>query len=80
MMQEEGTFPRLVELIQIYGKSGDLDLHKLLLELMYEMSRIQRLTWEDLSTAISLQHVEMEANTEAQLRWTTPLSTRFSQS
>ena len=58
MMQQEGTFPRLVELIQIYGKVGDLELHRLLLELMYEMSRIQRLTWEDLSMAISSQHTK----------------------
>lgn len=53
MMQEEGAFPRLVELIKVHGKSGDMELHRLLLELMYEMSRIQTLTWEDLSTETS---------------------------
>lgn len=64
MMQEEGAFPRLVELIQIHGKAGgDAELHRLLLELLYEMSRIQRLTWEDLSiTPLSLPKKEMQAD------------------
>lgn len=48
MMQEEGAFSRLVELIQTWGNGEQVELHRLLLELMYEMSRIQRLTWEDL--------------------------------
>jgi len=47
MMQIEGTFPRLVELIAEWG-TKDEQLHRLLLDLLYEMSRIQRLTWEDL--------------------------------
>lgn len=51
MMQEEGTFPRLIELIQSHGSNEsdmDRDLHRLLLELLYAMSRLQRLTFEDL--------------------------------
>ena len=54
MMNEEGTFPRLVELIQSM-KDGDVFLHRMLLELLYEMSRIQRLRFEDLSGYISLR-------------------------
>jgi hypothetical protein len=48
MMQQEGVFPRLVELIGEWG-GEDETLHRMLLDLMYESSRIQRLTWEDLS-------------------------------
>ena len=48
MMNEEGVFIRLVELIQ-ERKDDDAGLHRLLLELLYEMSRIQRLRLEDLS-------------------------------
>lgn len=52
MMQAEGAFPRLVELIQTPGVQEDTRLHQMLLELMYESSRIQRLSWADLSTFI----------------------------
>jgi hypothetical protein len=49
-MNEEGCFPRLVELIK--GERGkeemDARLHRLLLELLYEMSRMQRLSYGDL--------------------------------
>lgn len=48
MMKEEGGFPRLLELI-LERKDDDAGLHRLLLELLYEMSRIQRLRMEDLS-------------------------------
>ena len=48
MMNEEGVFPRLVELIQ-EEKDDDTGLHRMLLQLLYEMSRIQRLRTEDLS-------------------------------
>ena len=48
MMNEEGIFLRLLELIQSI-KDGDFGLHRMLLELLYEMSRIQRLRIEDLS-------------------------------
>lgn len=45
MMNTEGCFPKLVELI----KGGqDERLHRSLLELLYEMSRMQRLSQEDL--------------------------------
>ncbi|OCL14078.1 hypothetical protein AOQ84DRAFT_331674 [Glonium stellatum] len=50
MMKTEGAFPRLVELIQKNDIQEEPRLHRLLLDLMYEMSRIQRLSWEDLSS------------------------------
>ncbi|KAL8775001.1 MAG: hypothetical protein Q9209_000480 [Squamulea sp. 1 TL-2023] len=48
MMNDEGIFLRLVELIH-ERKDDDAGLHKMLLELLYEMSRIQRLKIQDLS-------------------------------
>lgn len=47
MMQAEGAFPYLVQLVQ-GNKDDDIGLHRLLLQLLCEMSRIQRLSWEDL--------------------------------
>ncbi|RDW67893.1 hypothetical protein BP6252_09289 [Coleophoma cylindrospora] len=47
MMNNEGSFPRLIEMIKL-GKRDDGKLHRLLLELLYEMSRMQRLSTEDL--------------------------------
>ncbi len=46
MMNREGSFTRLLELIK-EGKKSDGKLHRLLLELMYEMCRMQRLSAED---------------------------------
>ncbi|KAF7182209.1 hypothetical protein CNMCM7691_001688 [Aspergillus felis] len=51
MMNEEGTFPRLLELLQVYKiKDGENQaaLHRMLMDLLYEMSRIQRIRIEDL--------------------------------
>jgi hypothetical protein len=51
VMNEEGSFPRLLELLQVQNKKrGDDEagLHRLLMDLMYEMSRIQRIKIEDL--------------------------------
>ncbi|KAH3910734.1 hypothetical protein HBI56_188970 [Parastagonospora nodorum] len=47
MMHAESTFPRLVELVQMDAVQEDTSLHQLLLELLYESSRGQRLTWDD---------------------------------
>ncbi|KAF7943271.1 hypothetical protein EAE96_011201 [Botrytis aclada] len=47
MMNKEGCFPRLLELVK-KGNREDPTLHRLLLELLYEMSRMQRLSFEDL--------------------------------
>jgi hypothetical protein len=46
-MNSESCFSRLVELIK-EGKKDDARLHRLLLELLYDMSRLQRLSIEDL--------------------------------
>lgn len=48
MMNEKEGFPRLLELIQ-EEKDDGAGLHRLVLELLYEMSRIQRLRIDDLS-------------------------------
>lgn len=47
MMHTEGSFPRLVELVQLESVQEDPQLHQMLLELLYESSRVQRLIWED---------------------------------
>ncbi|WPG97929.1 Hypothetical protein R9X50_00071200 [Acrodontium crateriforme] len=49
LMQKEGAFPRLVDLIR-QKRDDDVGLHRLVLELAFEMSRIQRLSRDDLST------------------------------
>ncbi|KAK2610321.1 hypothetical protein N8I77_003764 [Diaporthe amygdali] len=46
-MIDEGCFPKLVELIKS-RRDDDRRLHRLLLELMYEMGRIERLRVDDL--------------------------------
>lgn len=46
-MIDEGCFPKLVELIKS-RRDDDRRLHRLLLELMYEMARIERLRVDDL--------------------------------
>ncbi|KAK7745990.1 pre-rRNA processing [Cytospora paraplurivora] len=46
-MIDEGCFPKLVELIN-GRREDDRRLHRLLLELMYEMARIERLRVDDL--------------------------------
>jgi hypothetical protein len=51
MMNEEGAFARLLELIQALRREemdGGAGLHRLLMDLLYEMSRIQRVKIEDL--------------------------------
>lgn len=51
-MNEEGLFPRLLELLQARNRKEKEEvpagLHRLLMDLMYEMSRIQRVKIEDL--------------------------------
>ncbi|KAE8136751.1 hypothetical protein BDV38DRAFT_249077 [Aspergillus pseudotamarii] len=53
MMNEEGAFPRLLELLQAQNRKKDVEgdgtgLHRLFMDLIYEMSRIQRIKIEDL--------------------------------
>ena len=52
MMRAEGAFPRLVELVRDHP-SDDAMIHRLLLELLFEMSRIQRLDRSDLGESLS---------------------------
>lgn len=47
-MNDEGAFPRLVELVKIMQDSG-AGLHRMLMQLLYEMSRIQRIRHQELS-------------------------------
>jgi hypothetical protein len=55
MMQQEDVFPRLVELIQDWGNGRSPSLQRLLLIVMYEMARIQRLGWDDLCTFLPVR-------------------------
>lgn len=53
MMNEEGAFPRLLELLQAQNRKKEVEgdgtgLHRLFMDLIYEMSRIQRIKIEDL--------------------------------
>lgn len=55
MMNEEGVFARLLEMIQALRKDemdGGAGLHRLFMDLLYEMSRIQRIKIEDLGTCL----------------------------
>jgi hypothetical protein len=46
-MHEEGVFARLIDLVQLSSVQEEPQLHQMLLELLYESSRIQRLKWAD---------------------------------
>ena len=46
-LNEEGGFSRILELI--HSSQDDAALHRILLQLLYEMSRIQRIRDQDLS-------------------------------
>jgi hypothetical protein len=48
LLNKEGAFPRLVELIQGPKQNDEEGLHRLLMELLYEMSRIQKISLDDL--------------------------------
>lgn len=54
MMNEVGSFPRLLELLQIQRKAQEVGsedgagLHRVLMDMLYEMSRIQRVRIQDL--------------------------------
>ncbi|KIW50585.1 hypothetical protein PV05_09381 [Exophiala xenobiotica] len=49
LLNEEGAFPRLVDLISSPKRHGHEDIHRSLLELLYEMSRIQKIKTHDLA-------------------------------
>ncbi|KAL9625082.1 MAG: hypothetical protein Q9160_000811 [Pyrenula sp. 1 TL-2023] len=48
MMNNEGAFPKLMDLIMGVKDAEEAGLHRLLMELLYEMSRIQRIKLQDL--------------------------------
>lgn len=53
MMNGEGAFPRLLELLQVQNRKKEVEgdealLHRVFMDLIYEMSRIQRIKMEDL--------------------------------
>lgn len=57
MMNEEGVFARLLELIQTLRRGdmhGSADFHRILMDLLYEMSRIQRIKIEDLGIVLEV--------------------------
>ena len=57
MLNEAGAFSRLLELVQS-KRNGDAGMHRMLLELLYEMSRIQQIKKEDLSMAEAFTEIE----------------------
>lgn len=52
-MQLEGCFSRIIELLQTCETENTL-YYGLFLELLYEMSRIQQLRWNDLGKSMKL--------------------------
>jgi hypothetical protein len=48
VLNQEGAFTRLVDLISGPKQDEDTTLHRMLMELLYEMSRIQRIKPDDL--------------------------------
>ena len=48
VLNEEGAFARLVDLISSPKEDDEEGLHRLLMELLYEMSRIQKISLEHL--------------------------------
>lgn len=53
MMRESKLFPRLVELALSKKSSEDKECRNRLLEVLYEMSRVQRLNYSDLGIAVN---------------------------
>ena len=52
VMNEEGAFARILDLINDFKDQG-VALHRMLLQLFYEMSRIQRIRNQDLCVYIA---------------------------
>jgi hypothetical protein len=50
LLSDEGAFPRLIDLISSPKRHGHEGIHRLLMQLLYEMSRIQRIKASDLGT------------------------------
>jgi hypothetical protein len=54
LMNKEGAFQRLVYLISTPKEDEEAAMHRLLMELLYEMSRIQKITINDLSSSLPM--------------------------
>lgn len=52
LLNDQGAFPRLVDLILSPQQHGHEGVHRLLMELLYEMSRIQKIKFNDLGMSI----------------------------
>src|ERR1700742_538239 len=50
LLSDEGAFPRLIDLISSPKRHGHEGIHRLLMQLLYEMSRVQRIKANDLGT------------------------------
>ena len=48
VLNDEGAFTRLVDLIASPKEDDEVAVHRLLMELLYEMSRIQKISLDDL--------------------------------
>jgi hypothetical protein len=48
LLNDEGAFPRLVDLIKSPTRHDDEGIHRTLMELLYEMARIQKIKTNDL--------------------------------
>ena len=64
LLNQEGAFPRLVELVQTPKQDDEEGLHRLLMELLYEMSRIQKISLEDLSTFLATRNPSIASQTD----------------
>ena len=58
LLNEEGIFPKLVVLIESPKQDEEQGLHRLLMELLYEMSRIQKISLNDLGTSDSHERAQ----------------------
>ena len=54
LLNDEGAFPRLVDLISSPKRQGHEEIHRSLMELLYEMSRIQKIKKSDLGRSTIL--------------------------
>lgn len=64
LLNQEGAFPRLVELIRTPKQDDEEGLHRLLMELLYEMSRIQKISLEDLSGSLAMENPPSTSQTD----------------
>ena len=69
LLNDEGGFPRLVDLISSPKQHGHEGIHRLLMELLYEMSRIQKIKLGDLGMSTLDGHAEPDFRSRA--RWLT---------